>query len=725
MKQMKRWLYCVGLFFVIAGTGSFSASQSELKVLSRWVHWSDASKLLIHHLNDQAFDFLDQRKLLIDSIDTAEGWRERQQQVKNLYQNILGPFPVKTPLNAQVTGVIHKEDYRVEKIVFESMPDFYVTSCLFIPENIQGKAPAILNPIGHTGIAFRAPGYQHIIINLVKKGFIVFAYDPLGQGERLQYFDPQKDKSLVGGPTSEHSHFGWQCFLNGISSARYFTWDGMRAIDYLISRSEVDPDRIGVTGISGGGTQTAYISALDERVAVSAPTCYITNFRRLLQSIGPQDAEQNFYMEIAKGLDHPDFLEVRAPKPTMIVATTNDFFSIQGVRETYNEAKKAFAAFGLRNNLVKTEDDHGHGFTKKNNEAMFAFLQKQLHNPGDPTDNETKPLSQEELTVTDTGQVITALDSRIVYDVNKGHTQENIEKIELNRDDLERHIRTVKRTAKEISGYRLDQAQPEALFMGGLPQDGYRIEKYVIQSEGQCVVPLLVFAPDTEGPHPAVIYLHPEGKSKDAADGGFIEQLVGNGLVVAAADLSGLGEVGECVSGIKAPFTALLIGRSIPGIHAGEIVRIARFLQSHEKVEYGKIAAVAFSNLCPALMHAAAFDQSISQTALVKPLISYESVAMTRLYKTPGWINVAGALSAYDLSDLTACIAPRPLLMLQPNDAFYQPVEEDEAGEVYKVTQEAFEDSEAQLTIQTGDMSDSELQERLMKWLKKAVSSQN
>ena len=291
------------------------AEIEDLSVLKGWIEWSDSSNQLQHHLNRVAFKFLEERRNKIKSLATVEDWKHRQQEVKDTLNRIIGPFPERTPLNAKVVGTVKKEGFRIEKIVFESMPNFFVTACLFIPDNLQGKTPAILNLIGHTDIAFRAPSYQQLVLNLVKKGFIVLAVDPLGQGERLQYYDAAVNRSVVGGPTTEHSYFGKQCFLTGSSAARYFTWDAIRAIDYLVSRPEVDPSRIGVTGISGGGTQTSYVAALDERVAAAAPTCYICGFHRLFESIGPQDAEQNFNGGVASGIDHADFLEVRAQNP--------------------------------------------------------------------------------------------------------------------------------------------------------------------------------------------------------------------------------------------------------------------------------------------------------------------------------------------------------------------------------------------------------------------------
>ena len=179
-----------------------------------------------------------------------------------------------------------------------------------------------------------------MILNLVEKGFIVLAYDPIGQGERLQYPDLVTGKSTIGSATQEHSYAGVQTLLTGSSLSDYFIWDGIRAVDYLCSRKEVDSGRIGITGRSGGGAQAAMIAACDDRILAAALENYVTNFKRLFQAIGPQDAEQNPWFGIAKGIDHADFIHARAPKPTLIISTTNDYFSIQGARETFNEVKK-------------------------------------------------------------------------------------------------------------------------------------------------------------------------------------------------------------------------------------------------------------------------------------------------------------------------------------------------------------------------------------------------
>src|SRR5690606_25312364 len=142
----------------------------------------------------------------------------------------------------------------------------YVSATLYLPEGQRGAAPAILYCSGHNILGYRSDTYQHVIINLVKKGFVVLAFDPIGQGERLQYYDPVSKASTIGGPTREHAYSSMQLLLTGNNLVNYMVWDGIRAIDFLCSRKEVDQNRIGVTGRSGGGTQSAYLGAVDERV---------------------------------------------------------------------------------------------------------------------------------------------------------------------------------------------------------------------------------------------------------------------------------------------------------------------------------------------------------------------------------------------------------------------------------------------------------------------------
>lgn len=582
-----------------------TCAQEDLRILTNWVQYSNAPNSLYLHIAGQAYKLLEQRNNAVDRISTLEGWQQRQAWVKKTLAEIVD-LPERTPLNAKIVRKIKKDGYTVEHIIYESQPGFYVTSSLFIPSGLKKPAPAVIYCSGHTVDGYRSPVYQHVMLNLVKKGFVVFAFDPLGQGERSEYFNEKTGKSDIGIGTSEHSYTGIQAFITGSSQARYFTWDGIRAIDYLVTRKEVDPKRIGMTGRSGGGTQTAYIAALDERITAAAPENWITSSARLLQSITPQDAEQNLYQNIVKGIDHADLLLARAPKPLLLVTTSRDFFSIQGVLETENEASRFYKAFGKEENFGRSEDDTVHASTRKNREAMYAFFQKSLNNPGNPADEQIQMLSVEEMKVTETGQVLTSLKSETVFSLNSRQAEKLFDGLQSSRNDLENHIKRVLESAKRLSGYIEPVKVDVPVFTGRINRDGYAVEKYFMKGEGEYVLPYLLFVPEKSNGK-ALIYLNPEGKAAGASAGGEMAWFVKNGITVLAPDLPGVGETGNTSASSPSYsvwYASMLIGRSITGIRAGDVNRLSILLGKRPGIN--EIYGLARKEMAPVLLHAAA-----------------------------------------------------------------------------------------------------------------------
>ena len=369
---------------------------------------------------------------------------------------------------------------------------------------------------------------------------------------------------------------------------------------------------------------------------------------------------------------------MRAPKPALMITTTRDIFSIQGARETYREVKRAYRVLGKPEHLAMVEDDDGHASTRKNREALYAFFQKHLDLPGSAEDEDVELLAPEELQVTASGQVATSLGGETVFSLNKAETQQRMARLEQSRENLPEHLRAAVRSARTLSGYRPPSGTAEAVFFGRYQRDGYAVEKYAIQGEGEYVVPLLLMVPESEGPHPAVVYLHPDGKAADAAPGGKMERLVQQGYVVLAPDLLNMGEIGggvyrgDSVFGAVSYglwFESILIGRSLVGIRAGDVVRAVRFLEGLPEVSPNTATAIAFGEMTPVALHAAAFEPAITKVALIEPLLSYHSVVANRHYDSNFIPNaVAGALTAYDLPDLAASLAPRRLLMINPVD---------------------------------------------------------
>lgn len=687
------------------------AQNEDLNVMGKFLKYEDAKSSLYNHYANQAFRFLDQRETGISTLSTKESWMERQKKVKKTLLEIVGPFPEKTPLNARITGVIQKNGYRLDKIIFESQPGFYVTAAMFIPDKLKGKTATIVFASGHFADAFRAHEYQQVIINFVKKGFVVFAFDPIGQGERVQYYDPKLEKSVVGNCVYEHSYAGAQCFLTGSSMARYMIWDGIRAVDYLLTRKEVDPQRIGITGHSGGGTQSSYIAAFDDRILAVAPECFITNQRRIWEEIGPQDAEQNFFHGIARGIDLPDLLEVRAPKPALVISTTRDFFSIQGARETENEVKKIYHAFGLDGNFSRVEDDAPHGVTKKNRESRNAFFQKHLKLPGDSTDSEVEYLTPEELQITETGQVSTSLGGETVFTLNKKETQTKIDQIIRSRENRKAHLQDCVTSAKSLSGYLPPHKIEEAVFTGRFRKGNYLIDKYLLKGEGDYPIPFLLFLPDKQT-GPPILYLNPLGKETEASVGDEIEWFVNNGHPVLAPDLIATGEMGPDLTlwgtfdsnlgtvSYKHWFGSVQIGQSVVGLYAADIQRLVLFLKQRTEMNSEEIFGVAKGNCCPGLLHAAAFENAFSRIALIDPLISYRSVAMNQYYKAdtvPPF--VAGALTAYDLPDLAAKLVPNKLFFVDVKNQLGNPASDKDIEEDFAIVNSSYINAQAEKNL--------------------------
>ncbi|MEO6838780.1 MAG: alpha/beta hydrolase family protein, partial [Ginsengibacter sp.] len=632
------------------------------------IEWTDAQDMFVHHLNKEAFNYLNARDSTIASLETKSDWLSRQKKVKSILMKIVGPFPQKTPLNSKITGTVQEDGYSIDKVIYQSIPNFYVTGCLFIPDGIKGKMPAILFVSGHEKEAFRVNAYQTMILQLVKQGFIVFAIDPISQGERVQLYDTSTKASIAGGstPTMEHNYLGRQCLVTGASLSRYFIWDGIRGIDYLLTRKEVDPSRIGITGQSGGGTQTAYIYAFDQRIKAAASVNYVTSSKRLLESIGPQDAEQNFYHGILNGITYADLLEVRAPAPFLIGAGTRDFFSIQGTRETYAEVKKAYKALGENNNISKVEDDWVHGYTPKLREAVCVFFLKQFNMAGTYHADSVKILNPKILQVTPTGQVATSFkNAETVFSINEKAAEKLTKRLRNSGENVNQQLCEVRIKAKTLSGYITPHYEANSIFCGRYKRSGYSVEMYVLHGEkNSYVIPLLLFVPEKRGNSSALIYLNPKEENADAVIGGKIERLVKEGYVVASPDVIGTGETSPSRGNV--PMLAMLIGRSVPGIQAGDVVRVVEFLKNRKYINPNRIGGIAFGEMCPTLLYAATFDRSINSIVLDGSPVSYASMIKNEFYNTELFKDntVAGALTAFDLPDLMGCVAPRKLALV-------------------------------------------------------------
>ena len=287
-----------------------------------------------------------------------------------------GPFPERTPLNPRITAVHKRDGYQIENVIFDSRPGFPVTANLYLPTNRTGPLPCVLGTCGHSATGKAGGTYRAYAEGLVRQGYVTLIFDPPGQGERLQVTGPDL-KPLHGVGTAEHSHLGNQMVLVGENLPTWFAWDGIRALDYLLSRPEVDRKHVGVTGNSGGGTQTTWLCGLDRRFTMAAPGCFITTFRRNLENEHSADPEQYPWRTLAEGLDHSDFLAAMAPRPLIILGQEKDFFDARGFEEAAERLRHLYRLLGAEENFASYLGNDYHGFSKPMREAMYAWFNKQ------------------------------------------------------------------------------------------------------------------------------------------------------------------------------------------------------------------------------------------------------------------------------------------------------------------------------------------------------------
>ncbi|MEQ6120830.1 alpha/beta hydrolase family protein [Reichenbachiella sp. MALMAid0571] len=670
---MKKLLFALFTTFTLISTSLHA--QEDVEHFKYWQYYSDVENSLYKHFCSIAFDQINARKKQIARLSTKADWEQRQVVVKGKLAKIIGEYPQKTTLNAQVTEVLKKDGYRIEKIIYESKPGYYVTSAMYIPNKVGKNAPAIFYACGHSKEGFRVGVYQHIIINLVKKGFVVFTIDPMGQGERFEYWDEQKQELMYPIPDHEHSYAGAQCLISGYSVANNFIWDAIRGIDYMLTRNEIDPARIGMTGRSGGGNITAYLGALDDRILATAPECYITSYEYLYKSIGPQCAEQNLYKMLEVGLDHADFLVARAPKPTMVISTTRDFFSIQGTRDSYQEARKMYKALGASEKLLMVEDDSIHQSTLKNREAMYAFFQKYLKNPGSSQDIMVDIPTPKELKITETGQILTTYKGETLFSLNKAIVSNQISSLKESRENIEYHRRNISEHGANKSKFEYPDDFGLSIFSGRLNRSTYTLDKYFIKGSGEYMLPLVLFQPIKLAKKNLVILLDTKGMNHAVNQDSLVLSLVKEGRAVLLVDLPGIGSLGGGYlkgdsyigsTSYNQWFAAILTGKSTVGLRAEDIVRVVDF--AHKKLtEYSSRTLVAIGGLGSDLLHAATFESKIDNIVLYNTFLSYAEFGITHRYD-PKLIphTIAGAIEDYDLPDLMANFCPGNLLIINP-----------------------------------------------------------
>lgn len=586
-------------------------------------------------------------------VKSAADLRVLQQDLRAKFLALLDGLPESTGSPpVRKTGRIETDDYTIDRLAYESFPGYFVSALLYLPKKQDGSIPGILSPCGHSSVGKAEGTYQTLHINLVKRGYAVLTYDPVGQGERSQFWDKAQGRSKFNLSCGEHAVLGNPLYLLGTSLARYRIWDGIRGIDYLASLAEVDAKRIGCIGNSGGGTLTAYIAALDSRVLVAIPSCYITTLPRRMgnriEKDPDADPEQDIFGFVSEGIDHAGLLALRVPRPTLLGTAIRDFFPIEGARESFDEVKRLFEIAGMGSQFSRAEADAGHGMSISLRQAAYAWFDQWLAARKEPRETEIKvsPRPAKDLAVCADGQVNVTFRSRpllpMAVDEFRGRTRKLPRANLKDLLGMDSEFADFHRIATAAAG---KPNNPHVICVNGVEMTEWENEKAFIAALGKRDIGVTVVEPRGVGK------LRPAGlevKGHSYAD-----------------PLCGVEE--------NIAYNAFLVGRNILGMRVADVLKSVAQIQADIKASKIVVCGRRDSALVACL--AAAVDPAIDAVAVEEMMLSYWP-----LFEADGKaINAASVVPRMlrdfgDISSILAAIAPRNVLAAATIGKLDQPV---------------------------------------------------
>jgi len=622
----------------------------------------------------------EQRKLRrLESLKTKG---DAEAYVKSVQQNIrqcFGPEPKRTPLNARVTRVVERDEYRIENVIFDSRPDFPVTANLYIPKGREFPLPGVVGTCGHSTNGKAAEAYQSFAQGLAKLGYVCLIYDPIGQGERLQYAD-ENLKSKIGVGVREHLYAGNQQFLVGEFFGMWRAWDGIRALDYLLTRKEVDKRHVGVTGNSGGGTMTTWLCGVEPRWTMAAPSCFVTTFRRNMENELPADTEQCPPRALALGLDHDDFLAAMAPKPVIILAKERDYFDARGSEEAFARLKRLYKLLGAENNIGQFIGPTTHGYSQENREAMYRWFNGVTKISDAATEPKIEIEKDETLWCTPNGQVVELEGTRSVFHF----TRDKSKRLAASREKL-----SVKKLKTEVTNVlRLPPVPKE--------EPDYRIWRY-LGSRGYPTPHAIAYAVETEPNIHAIVYrltterwysrppragkramLYVSDLSSDAElrDEPLIRELAkaDPGTPIFTCDVRGIGESqpDTCSPGsFHAAYGndyfyaihSLMLDRPYLGQKTSDLLRVLDWLGS---IKHTEIHLVGNGRGTLPATFAALLSDRVKQITLKNPIASYAAIAESEDYDVPLSSLLPNVLAHFDLPDCYDALKQKNLRQIVP-----------------------------------------------------------
>jgi len=614
------------------------------------------------------------------AVTSPENVKARQAEMRQKYLSILGELPDREALNAEVVGTVTTENgYHIEKLHYQSLPNHHVTANFYIPDTGTAPYPTVIFTCGHYPVAKVYEDYQNLSILFAKHGIACLIVDPICQYERYQIMSSTGTLSFTGqSGTSAQSQLDQGLVNAGSSSVAQQVFDNSRGIDYLYTRTDVvDTSRVGCVGHSGGGAQATYLLAFDKRLKVGTVANFLANETAMYTITGPQTAGQNLSYEGEVGIDEPDYVEMFAPKPYLIIGSNDGLFPLAATQQTYEEAKLFYDQLGASDaiSLLATESTV-HDYFQLKREETVRWFKRWFYDMNDTIiESGQTTQSYDNLYVTGTKNVMTAFDNE------KNVTMLNQEMVDGYAADREAfwtgqtQAEAIEQV-KEIIRYKaMDEAPVYEATETIDDRETYTIEKGKITYKHHVPVTTLTFIPKNNTEKlPGVLYVDGRGKKQDAGDWGLIHQVyIDSGYVVMSIDVRGFGETSDNSGKNETKHNnkehrnaviSLYEGKTLPGQRVQDIEKAMEIFCSRSDVDASNITLVGVDRASVAALHAAAIDSRFTKTVIrLASETPWLDVVATPTIKDQMTHEIPNVLQYYDITSLIENgIAPREVV---------------------------------------------------------------
>ncbi|QDU27952.1 Alpha/beta hydrolase family protein [Anatilimnocola aggregata] len=614
------------------------------------------------------------------ALKTKEDAERYVKGIRAKIQQVFGPWPEKTPLNAKTTSTVERDTYRIENVIFESRPNFFVTANLYVPKNRKFPLPGVVGSCGHSANGKAIDAYQSFAQGLARQGYVVLLFDPIGQGERLQYVD-ENLKPRRGVSVSEHLYAGNQQFLVGDFFGAWRAWDGIRALDYLLTREEVDPKHVGITGNSGGGTMTTWLCGVEDRWTMAAPSCFVTTFRRNLENELPADTEQCPPRAIALGLDHADFLAAMAPKPVIILAKERDYFDVRGAKVAYERLKNLYTLLGKPENISFFVGPTEHGYSIENREAMYGWFNRATGIAEGQTEPKLTIEKDDTLRCTPHGQVA-GIRSRSVFNF----TQDKA--IELGKQHKKRDVSALAEAITSTLKLPTRTGAPDYRILRPVAKREYPTAastSYAIESEPGVFALVTKLSEQShysrppKGKGPAILYVAHHSSDAELRNEPLIQELIKAepNVPFFACDVRGIGESRPNTAGADQflrPYGSdyfyashsFMLDRPYVGQKTHDVLSVLDWLADNGYTDI-HLAGLGWGSIPAAL--AGFLSKHVKRVTLKNNLTSYEAIAISEGYDWPVSSFIPGVLGKFDLPEVYRVLELKQLKQIEPRGA--------------------------------------------------------